>query len=43
MKKIFGDEGIKITKYSAGTKMAYKKHQILKIQPGEAYNLFILK
>ena len=42
-KKIFGDEGIKITKYSAGTKMAYKKHQILKIQPGEAYNLFILK
>lgn len=42
-KKIYGDESIKISKNTPGTKLKFVNNTVQKIKPGENYNLFVLK
>ena len=43
-KRIYGDNRLKITNSTAGTKLKYTNiGTTMKIKPGESYNLFILK
>ena len=42
-KKLYGDDCIKVTKKSAGTKLKFAKGSVRKTKPNESYNLFVLK